>query len=429
MRTFLWIWSGQVVSLLGSSLTRFALGVWVYQQTGSVSSYALTFLVSVLPMLALAPIAGILVDRHDRRLVLVVSDAGGGAAMLALLLLAGSGRLEVWHVYVATFAGAAFTSLQWPALGAATTMLVPAGQLARAAGLTQAAEAFSMLLAPALAGLLYVRAGIVWLLAADVLSFAVGIGTLARVRIPSPPRSAAAAALGLAALAEEALYGVRFLRARPGLVALLCVFAGGNFLAGLSQPLIAPMLLRNASVDAYGLVASASGVGLLAGTLMVSVWGGARRRVLAIAVGEVASGLFSSLVGLTPSLRVAAVGLFGFDFFAPLAGTSSQALWQTKVAPEVQGRVFAIRRMVALSCQPLGYLLAGPLGDGVFEPLLRPGGALAGTLVGAILGVGAGRGTGLLLVVAGVLYAAVGSIAFFHPRIRRLESELPDAGR
>jgi len=135
----------------------------------------------------------------------------------------------------------------------------------------------------------------------------------------------------------------------------------------------------------------------------------------------------SAVVGLCPSVAIAGVGLFSFFFFASFGNASSQALWQTKVAAEVQGRVFTVRRMVARSCQPLGFLLAGPLCDRAFEPLLLAGGPLAGTPLGSLIGVGPGRGTGLLIVVGSLLFVAIASISLLHPRIRQIESEIPDA--
>ncbi len=159
MSVFIIVWAGQPVSTLGSGLTSFAVGVWVYQQTGSATLFAINMLVWVLPNIAMAPLAGVLADRWDRRLVMVLSDTGAGLSSLFIALMLLIGRLEVSHVYLATFFNSAFSAFQWPAYSAATSLLVPRQQLGRASGMTQTGEAISTLITPALAGALYVSAG------------------------------------------------------------------------------------------------------------------------------------------------------------------------------------------------------------------------------------------------------------------------------
>ena len=141
MLTFSTIWFGQLISTIGSGLTAFALGVWVYQREQSVTLFALTLLAATLPNVLLSPIAGALADRWNRRTVMILSDVGAGLSTLSIALLFFSGQLQTWHVYVAVAANAAFNSLQWPAYSAATTMLVPKEHLGRAGGMVQIGEA------------------------------------------------------------------------------------------------------------------------------------------------------------------------------------------------------------------------------------------------------------------------------------------------
>jgi hypothetical protein len=294
--------------------------------------------------------------------------------------------------------------------------------------MVQAAEAVSTLLAPAIAGVLYVGVGLHALIGIDLLTFLFAIFTLSVVRFPHPERTVEASEHGgLRGFLHDAGFGWRYLRERPGLLGLLIVFALCNFVASLAWPLMAPMILDQTTPDVYGYLGSVMGVGMVLGTLAMSTWGGLKRRIVGVAVGDILGGLLMALMGLRNWLPLIAAGGLGGMFFMPITNGHSQALWQSKVAADVQGRVFAIRRMIAFSIIPVANLLAGPLADRVFTPALLPGGALASTFAGQVLGVGPGRGIGLMFVLAGVVYALLSSVSLIHPRIRRVELELPDA--
>ena len=191
-------------------------------------------------------------------------------------------------------------------------------------------------------------------------------------------------------------------------------------------PLIQPMLLDMTTPAVLGVLFSIIGVGMLVGTLVMSAWGGPKRRIVGVLGSGFVGSLFLLLLGLRPSLPLIAAAGFGVMFILPIMNGSSQALLQSKVAADVQGRVFAARRMIAWSTGPLAIILAGPLADRVFEPLLAAGGPLAGS-VGRIIGVGPGRGTGFLFMVIGILAALVSLLAYLNPRVRHVEDELPDA--
>lgn len=425
MTAFLAIWAGQVVSTLGSSLTGFALGVWVFQRTGSATRFALIALVTTLPGILLAPFAGALVDRWDRRKAMILGDAGAGCTTLILALLFWHGQLELWHIYPLLALGSVFGTLQWPAFTAATTLLVPRDQLGRAAGLTQMGNAVAELAAPVLAGALVVSIGLQGVVLIDFATFLVAVATLLSVRVPRAAATAEGEA-GRGSLLREAASGWSYIRQRPGLLSLLGLLAAINLSMGMMQVLLAPMVLSFASAAVLGRVASAAGLGMLAGSLLMSAWGGPSRRVSGILLFLFLQGVMLMVGGLRPSALLIAAAGFVFLFAAPIVLGSSQALWQSKVPPDLQGRVFAVRRMVAWSTLPLGYLLAGPLADRVFEPLLAADGALAGS-AGRLIGVGKGRGIALLLIVLGLVVATTVAVFSRYPRLRRLEAELPDA--
>jgi MFS transporter, DHA3 family, macrolide efflux protein len=428
MSTFLVIWIGQLVSLIGSGLTSFALGVYIYQQTGSAASFALNMLAYLVPRILLSPVAGVIADRYDRRLVMIASDVLGGLSTVSVLVLYAWFHLPYWFIYIASGLNATANTFQWPAYGAATTMLVPKKHLGRASGMTQAAGAISELVAPGIAGVLYATIGPRLIFGLDLATFVFSVATLTLIRIPHPERKTDSHHLtGAAAFVHDLSFGWRYLRKRPGLFNLLMVFAVCNFLFMLAQPLVTPMVLSQTSPEVLGLFGSIAGAGMVSGTVVMSLWGGPKRKIVGVASFDMICGVFNALIGFARSLPMLTAGAFGIMFTMPITNGCSQAIWQSKVAPDVQGRVFSVRSMLAFSIMPLGTLLSGPLADSVFTPALMPGGALADTIVGRVLGVGPGRGIGLLLVLTSVLYSAVSAVSLIHPRIRRVEAELPDA--
>ncbi|HET9228777.1 MAG TPA: MFS transporter [Thermoanaerobaculia bacterium] len=418
------VWLGQLVSSVGSGLTGFALGLWVFQKTGSVTQYAAIAFFGALPGLLAAPLAGVLVDRWDRRQVMLWANLGSGFRTLAVAGLMWADRLQIWHVYVAVAVASVFRTFHLTSYIAATTLLVPKKHLARAGGMTQFGQAAAETLAPLLAGLLVTLVGVAGVLLIDFVTFLVAVATLALVHIPRPPASAAGRANR--SMTQEAAYGWQFIRERTGLRGLLIYFAMLNLVLSMVSVLIVPLVLSVADAVTLGRVLAVSSAGLLAGSIMMAVTGGPKPHIHGVLGFGLLFGAGMVLVGLRPDPWLMAAGLFITMFGAPVINGASQAIWQTKVPPDVQGRVFAMRRMLAQFTAPLGHLAAGPLADRVFLPLLLPGGALAGSL-GPVLGIGPGRGIALLFITVALLPILVSLWGYAQPRVRRVEEDLPDA--
>ncbi len=425
MRVFFVIWAGQLLSIVGSGLTAFALGVWVFQRTGSATQFALIALSATLPAVLVSPLAGVLVDRWDRRRVMILSDTGAALATLVLVALLLAGRLAVWHILLVAAFGSTMGAFQGPAYQASVTLLVPKAQFGRAAGMAQMARALGNVLCPFLGGLLLVTIGLHGVMIVDFATFLFAVGTLLVVRIPRPPAEAGDETRR-PSLLREARAGWSFIRERAGLRGMLILFAALNFILGMVNALSAPMLLSFTTPERLGIVLSLSGVGMLIGGAAMSVWGGPRRKIHGVLAYLILLGIGVALVGLRPSETLVAAGFFLALACAPVINGSSQAIWQSKVPPALQGRVFATRGMVSMAAMPLAYLLSGPLADRVFIPLLAEGGGLSGG-VGRVLGTGPGRGIGLMFVIAGVLVALVSVGGYLDPRVRKVETELPDA--
>ncbi len=421
---FLLIWFGQLISLIGSELTGFALGVWVYQHTGSVTQFALISLFTALPGIVFSPIAGALVDRWDRRWAMILSDAGSGLCTLGMALLLWAGKLVPWHIYIAMGVSSTFSAFQWPAYNAAVTLLVPKKHFGRASGMTQFGQAAAQIIAPVTAGTLMGVIGVWGIMLIDVATFLFAVATLLPIHVPRPKVSAAGEE-SRGNLLREAAYGWRYITARPGLLGLLLLFVANNFSISVAQVLFTPLVLSFGTAVTLGTVMSIAGVGFLSGGLLMSVWGGPRRRIAGIYVSSLMSALALMAAGLPPSLVVLTTAAFIVFFCLALINSCSQAIWMSKTEPDVQGRVFATRRMIAWSSIPIAYLLAGPLADKVFEPLMAANGALADS-VGHLIGVGPGRGVALLYIVLGLFSLGALGAAVLYPRLRRGEVELPD---
>ncbi|MCI0725430.1 MAG: MFS transporter [Chloroflexi bacterium] len=425
MRTFTIIWLGQLISFIGSGLTGFALGVWIYQTTGSITELSLITMFNVIPEIVFGPLVGPLVDRWNRRWVMILSDSGAALSTLAIVLLLLTGRLETWHIYIAVFVSSTFGSLQWPALMAAITQLVPKQQFGRAGGLLQIVRVGRVLISPLLAGVLIEVIQLQGVILIDFVTFLFALLTLLSIRIPDLQRTAEGQARK-GSLLREAIYGWSYIWARPGLLILLIYITIASLLISVGPVLLTPLVLSFASPAALGTMISLSGIGYLVGSVVMSAWGGPQRRIQGVLGFMLLLGLMFTLSGLRASIPLITAGLFGAFFCLPIIVSSNQAIWQAKVAPDVQGRVFAIQEAIRLVPRPLVYLLIGPLADRVFEPLLAADGPLAGS-VGRIIGVGPGRGIGFLFVSLGLFFMILAALAYLYPRLRLIEDELPDA--
>ncbi|MEM7114078.1 MAG: MFS transporter [Chloroflexota bacterium] len=424
MRTFMTIWVGQLISILGSGLTNFGLAVWIFQETGEATPFALTVLFGSVPRILLAPIAGAVVDRWNRRWVMIISDTVNVLLTIAAILLFASGQLAIWHIYLLAAVTAVLQAFQEPAYTASVTMLVPKEELGRANGLVQMGQALGMLVSPLLAGILFGVVGLRGIFLIDFISYFFAIAALLFVHIPQPERSQNATdEEAKASLWQDALFGWHYLRERTGLFNLLLFFALVNFCLNFAAVLLGPLVLSFATPTAFGTIQAVGGVGMLVGSIVMSSWGGPKGRVVPAVIGFIGvAAIGLTIAGLQASAWVVGLGLFVLMFSVPLGGGISQTIFQRKVAADVQGRVFAIRGMISQSAMPLAFLLAGPLADQIFEPLFLEGGAWSNTFFGS----GAGRGIGFLLVSSGLILLVATIIVFLNPRVRHLEDELPD---
>ncbi|MBW4592029.1 MAG: MFS transporter [Brasilonema angustatum HA4187-MV1] len=423
MRLFLVVWVGQLIALIGSTTTGFALDLWVYNRTGSVTQFAFVSLFNTLPYALISPIAGPLVDRWDRRKTMIIADLLACLGTIAIGVLFIMGRLEVWHIYLANTFTAVFMAFHAPAYTASTVLLVPKQHLTRANGLMSLLYGISIIIAPTLGGILLSIIHLQGIILLHIANVCIAVVSLMLVRFPQVNTTAIVTAKS--SLLNEITYGFKYLIARPGLLGLMLFSASSLYLVGGINVITIPLVLNFASVNVLGTIMSLFGIALLTGGLLMSIWGGLERNVYAIYGCMLLNGIFIFIAGVQPSLIVFTVSIFLFSLTQPIVSSSTQVVIQNKVEPSVQGRIFALKGAIEATALPIGQITIGALAEKVFEPLMATNSYFAES-IGQIIGVGSGRGMGLLLMMMGVLTILGTSMAYLYPRLRFVEDELPN---
>jgi MFS transporter, DHA3 family, macrolide efflux protein len=369
MRPFFFIWTGQAFSILGSSIVQFALVWWMTRTTGSAAVLATATIVAFIPEVLIMPFAGALVDRWNRRKVMIIADSSVAVATLGLVYLFSQGLEQLWHIYLILFIRSIGTIFHWTAMQASTSLMVPELHLARINGMNESLRAALKIVSPPLAALLIGLLPMFNILAIDVVTAAIAVTTLVFVMIPQPVRSAVEAHFSARAVLKDIARGFCYVRSWPGLTMLLLVAALLNFFQAPSTTLL-PLLVTQhfqGSVWHLSVAQSASWVGILAGGLVLGTWGGTRRRIYTTLGGIIGIAVGVLLQAAAPS-NWFFLGIFGFalaGFMVAVANGPLFAILQSKVAPEMQGRVFSLISSVASIMVPLSMVAAGPLAESI----------------------------------------------------------------
>ncbi|MFI7041133.1 amino acid adenylation domain-containing protein [Microbispora rosea] len=422
MRRFLVVAAGQLVSMTGSALTEFAIPLWIYLTTGSLARFALFSVLGLLPGMLVAPLAGAIVDRFDRRKVMIAGDAAAGGTQLMLGLLLWTGNLQVWHIYPLLVCLSVSLTFQRLAYGSAIPQLVPKRFLGHANGVVQMATGTAQLIVPLIAVGLMAAIGLEGILVIDVASYVVATLTVALIRFPGTM-----AWKRRESVLAEMMGGIRHSWGNRGFRAMLFYFAVLNIFLSPLFMMISPLVLSFGTLAEVGRVSFAGGLGAFLGGLAMAAWGGPRRRrLLGVLLSTLALSVFCLLTGLRPDLFLIAVGAFGMSLCLTLLNGVYATIIQVKVPQRFHGRVIALNTLIAWSTLPIGFGLVAPYGAQVFEPLLAPDGPLAGT-AGALLGTGAGRGIGFMYACFAVAIAIIALVALRIRALRRFDTDVPDA--
>jgi DHA3 family macrolide efflux protein-like MFS transporter len=424
LRTFYILIVTQTLSLIGSRMTGLAIGIKVFQDTEQATPLALAAFFGTLPRIVSASIAGVLADRWDRRYVMMISDAGQAVGTLVLLVTFATGTFELWHLYVVSLIQSVFGVFQEPAFQASVTMLVPDEHRDRANVVQQLTGPASSIVAPVLAGLLFVVIGAVGVMTIDLVTFLIAVAVVLVVHIPRPEQTAEGKAMQQASVWKESLVGLRFLRGRRALLISVLYVSLVNFLIVGAMVLSTPYILSlTRSEAAVGTLQAAFSAGSLVGGIVMSIWGGTRPRIHTIMPGIAAVGLGLAAYGMARNPILLGAALCVMAFPLPMINASFMSIMQIKTPPDVQGRVFATLGQISMFLMPISTLLAGPLADRVFEPAV---GGSAWAVVEPVLGTHSGAGMGLIMLISGSLIALVTLAVYTLPMIRQMEAILPD---
>lgn len=398
----------QTLSLIGTGLSGFGLGLYVLQETGSVTQYSMVTMLAMLPAILLSPLGGALADRFERRVMMLLADSAAGVGTIALAVVWWTGHLAVWQVYVVVTLGSVATAFHRPAWFAAVSQLVPKPYLVQANGVVFLGAGLGVFLAPLAGGAILVNGGLGTLLLVDTVTFLLSTVMLLLVKFPNR----------MFRKQEESFRrsltgGWRFVLRRPPLVAMTAFFVVANLLLAIPQVLAAPVALAIGSAALVGTVTAIGGLGAAVGAIVMVIWGGTKRRVMGMVGFTAGLGVGAVIMGAVANGWVLGAGLFVLWFSLNVLNSHWLALIQRKVGLDLQGRVIAANQMLATSAMPIGFLISGPL--------VSAAGGLDGLLPGP---AGAER---LVLMVVGVALIVWTVIGLRWPPLRDLEDHLPDA--
>ncbi len=410
LRRFLVLWSGQFLSGLGSGITAFALGIYAFQMTRTVTSFSLVILALYLPSMVLKPLSGVLADRWNRRTLMVAGDLGAGLSILALLLLltpdaagGGSAGGSLIPVYLLVALASVFSSLREPAYKASITDLLTEGEFSRAAGFVQLAGAAQHLISPLVAGFLMTTASITTVLALDIATFGLAVAATRLVSATSQVQAPRSRSISIGKqLAEGAATIWTHRRVRP----VVLVIAAVTVFVGFMQTLLHPMLLLVTTPDTLGKVQSLAALGMVGSSIVLGSLRTTGRHEQMFTVGLLVAGLGMAMTGLSATLPATTVALFVFFVALPFVNTAAEVIIRTGIPNEQQGRAWGLIGLITQAGYLVAYAASGFLADRVFEPLFLNGGTIYRT-VGRLIGTGPGRGIGFLLGLSGLALAAV----------------------
>ncbi|WP_404788809.1 MFS transporter [Altericista sp. CCNU0014] len=426
MRTFLSVWFGQFVSMLGSKLSEFALAIWAYRQIGSVTQVALLVVLMYLPTIIAAPLAGSLVDRWNRRWAMILSDSVAAGCSFTALLLSLSGNLQLWHIYLGVPILAVFSAFQAPAYSAAIAQLVPKRHQGRANGLADLPQGVAAILTPLLATWLIGIVKLNGILLIDCLTFIPALVILLSVRFPHVTHRAQlgeAQTKKFRKLLQESISSWNYIKAKASLFKLWIFIILTYFTIGMFDISFWLLVIKFGSVTKFGIVVSSAGCGMLAGSAAMSTWGGPKRRVFGILNLTILQGLVIIILGLgiKLSLAIASVGVFIYQLADPIIMGSNRAIWQSKVPMELQGRVFSLQLMFQRAALIPAFIITGVLVDRFFEPFLTNNQFIQGAL-GQAIGNEPGTGICLFLIALGIAKILLSAMLYRDPLLLSVEA-------
>jgi MFS family permease len=415
-----------MASAIGTEMTQFALTIWIWQQTQATTEIALLSFFFLLPQIAISLFAGLIVDRFDRQKLMIFSDVCVGACTCAIAVLYATAHLQIGHLYALAVIYGCCGQIQQLAFSASISSIVDKQHYGRVSSMRTLIMYSSTIIAPALVGSLYPTLGLLGIVAIDLTTFIIGIVTVLMVRIPPLDRTELPTPEGKT-IWQQLFWGLNYIRSKPSLFAITAIFCLFLFAYHTSETMYQPMILARTGSNAQILstVAICAGIGGVVGAIVLSAIGGYPRAIQGMLIAFIGVGAASVVLGLGQSQGVWMLAQFCAAFCIPLAYSSIDSIWYTKVEPTAQGRVLAAAHTIGSLVGAIASVMAGVLADRVFEPLMTSGSPLALVLT-PIFGTGKGSGIALLITIAALVMVSIGVAGNAFPTLKNAETLLPD---
>jgi MFS transporter, DHA3 family, macrolide efflux protein len=427
LRPFITIWFGQLISILGSEITDFAITIWAWEITGKATPLSFILLFAKIPSIIAAVFAGVIVDRYNRKFLMFFGDTVSCLSTIFLLILSLTNHLEIWHLYITSAINGLFGYFQDLAYASSISSLVPQQHYTRATVLNDYVSGFGAnILAPALAGTLYYLIGLQGIMAIDLLTFIIAIYLLSLVKIPQPVTNNNL--IENNNLWQNLTLGFRYIIKRKSLLMMIIFLVIFYFIDRLISGIESPMILARSGNNTaiFASVHTATAIGGTIGGILLSIWGGFQRRIHGLLLGTILTFTSAIAFGWSNSTPLWLITTFLAALFWPIIGSSEQSIWLAKIPSQIQGRVFAARFLMTQMPVLIALGMTGILADRVFEPAMMPGGSLA-PFLGGLFGTGLGSGMAVQYTLFAVLGVILGLSGYAFHQLRDIETILPDA--
>ena len=421
MKNFYKLWLGELISNIGSGMTAFALSVYVYEKTGSVSYVSLITLLSFMPSIILSPIGGLLADRYDRRLLMIIGDLFSGLGLIYILWNIQAGEKSIVPIFVGITFSSIFTSLLEPSYRATLTDILEEENYAKANGLIQVAGSAKYLISPVIAGVILSVADIRVILLLDILTFITTCLMIFLVRKSMNSETQNYKKDSFKGLLE----GLFIIKENRGVYSLVIIMFFVCFFMGFIQILIRPMILALSNVKTAGMMESLCAVGLLIGSLWIGIAGIKKNYSKILAVACFFCGIFMSMTGVNENLAIIGISTFLFFSTLPFMNSCADVLVRVSVPNELQGRVWGLISLITQMGTVVAYIISGIMADCIFEPMFNKNGILVEN-IGIIIGTGKGRGIGFMLILSGIGMLIMAIVIWKNREIREVSEKCVD---
>jgi len=421
MKNFYKLWLGELISNIGSGMTAFALSVYIYEKTGSVSYVSLITLLSFMPSIILSPIGGLLADRYDRRLLMIIGDLFSGLGLVYILWSIQAGEKSIVPIFIGITFSSIFTSLLEPSYRATLTDILDEENYAKASGLIQAAGSAKYLISPVIAGMILSVADIRVILLLDILTFITTCLMIFLVRKSMNSEMQNYKKDSFKGLLE----GLFIIKENRGVYSLVIIMFFVCFFMGFIQILIRPMILALSNVKTAGMMESLCALGLLIGSLWIGIAGIKKNYSKILTVACFFCGIFMSMTGVNENLAIIGISTFLFFSTLPFMNSCADVLVRVSVPNELQGRVWGLISLITQMGTVAAYIISGIMADYIFEPMFNKNGILVEN-IGIIIGTGKGRGIGFMLILSGIGMLIMAIVIWKNREIREVSEKCVD---